>query len=155
MWTYTPALISSSGTTASLMKVRFMVGDTDTTRQQVADEEVYGVLTYETSPVWAAAVVCDALAAKYSFQMNTQNGALQISAEKRMSHYMKLADRLRHSGPGDLPGDPNLTLATISPTAESQAAKDAITSDSDVVQQPFSIGQDDNPFTTTSSSGIF
>lgn len=133
------------------MKIRFMTGDTDSTRVQALDEEIYGVLTYEPSPAYAAAIVADALAAKYSFQVSTVNGSMRIAAEHRMSHYMKLADRLRAGGPGDVPGDPNLNLSTMSVQGTSIAAKDAILSDSDNVQNVFKLGQDDHP--DTGSSG--
>ena len=143
-WTYDTSLLASS----SLMKVRLMIGDNDTTRQQLADEEINYVLTYETSPTMAAAIACDLLAGKYSFQMNTENGALRISAAARMKHYMDLADRLRAGGAGDMPGDPVIINATMSVAGVSQAAKDAINEDTDAVVSPFRLGQDDRDGTT-------
>src|SRR6187549_3128912 len=104
-WTYSPGYLSSSGTTASLYKVRFMTGDKNTLDQQLSDEEIYGVLTYESSPTLAAAVACDAIAGNYARLCNVENGSLRISAAARHSHYMKLADRLRAGGAGDVPGD--------------------------------------------------
>lgn len=122
-----------------------MTGDTLSNDVQLLDEEIYGVLTYETSPTYAAAVAADAIAGRYARQANTQNGALRVSAERRMDHYSKLAKNLRAGGPGDLPGDPDLTNATMSVQGTSVAAKDAILSDSDNVQNVFSMGMDDYP----------
>lgn len=153
-WTYTAGLLSLSTTTASLMKVRFMSGDTDTTRQQLTDEEIYGVLTYQTSPTLAAATACDALAAKYSFLCNVENGSLRISAAARMKHYQDLADRLRAGGAGDVPGDPNITEATMSVGGTSVSAKDTLASNSDNIGTPFRLGQDDMPGLSSGTSSF-
>lgn len=153
-FSYSPGFLTASGTTASLYKCRLMTGDTDTTRQQLQDEEYFYFINYQSSPTLAAAAACDALAAKYSFQCNTENASLRISAAARMKHYMDLADRLRAGGAGDIPGDPNIIEATMYVGGASVAAKDSIFGDSDVVQPAFRVGQDDMPG-VTSASGSF
>jgi hypothetical protein len=141
MWTYNASALANS----DLYKVRFMVGDNDVNRQQIQDEEILYILTQETSPALAAAIACDGLAAKYSFSMNSVVGSLSISAERRMKHYMDLADRLRKGGAGNLPGDSIITNATMSVGGTSVAAKEALADDSDAIGAPFRIGQDDHP----------
>ena len=155
-WSYSPGFISLTGTTASLHKIRFAVGDTDSTRQQLQDEEIFGILTWETSPMLAAAACCDGLAAKYSFQMNVIDASLQVMAERRMAHYQNLADRLRRGGAGDIPGDENITLIDgIYVGGASIAGKQSFASDDDFVQPSFSLGQDDNPFVQTGATSGF
>lgn len=153
-FTYTTGFLTSSGATASLYKVRLMVGDTDTTRQQLQDEEIYYFINYQSSPTLAAAAACDALAAKYSFQINTMNSQLRVSAAARMQHYMDLADRLRAGGAGDIPGDPNIIEATMSVGGSSVSAKDDIFSDSDSVQPSFRLGQDDMPGVSSATASF-
>lgn len=139
-WSYSSA---SLGLTKN--RVRLFVGDTDTSAQQLEDEEIQFVLDYESSTTLAAAVCADLLAGKYSRQMNTENGSLRISAAARMKHYMDLADRLRRGGAGDVPGDTNIIQATMYVGGASVAAKEALLDDEDNYQGPFRIGQDDNP----------
>ncbi len=138
-WSY-----SSSSLGLSKNKVRLFIGDTDSAREQLADEEISYVLTVETSPTLAAASCCDLLAAKYSFMCNTENGALKVSAAARMQHYIDLADRLRKGGAGEIPGDAVVVAATMYVGGSSVAAKEAIYADTDNVSTPFQIGQDDH-----------
>ena len=151
-WVYNSAGLATS----QKDRVRLMIGDTDESRQQMADEEILYVLTQETASTLAAAACCDMLAAKYSFQMNTENGALKVAAEKRMEHYQKLADRLRKGGAGEVPGDPIVVEATMYVGGSSQNAKDNIFQDADAVWGSARLGMDDNPENSTSSaSGYF
>jgi hypothetical protein len=151
-WTYNASGLANS----QKDRVRLNIGDTDESRQQMQDEEIAYVLTQETSTTLAAAACCDMLAAKYSFQMNTENGALKVSAEKRMEHYQKLADRLRKGGDGEVPGDAVVVDATMYVGGTSKAAKDEIFQDSDAVWGSFKLGQDDHPDATVSTaSGYF
>ena len=80
--------------------VRLLIGDTDTTDQQLQDSEVdYFLGLFGTSGnarVTPAAVrCCDALAAKYARQVDTTNQGLSVGASKRLAHYQSLAEELR------------------------------------------------------------
>lgn len=152
VWTYTTGYLTTSGTTASLYKVRLMIGDNDTTRQQLQDEEIYGAISYESSPTLAAAVCCDYLVAKYAFLCNVENGSLRISAAARHSHYRKLAETLRKGGAGDVPGDSTIVSATAYVGGSSKTAVDALKDDTDNILSPFRVGQDDHPDLGVSSS---
>lgn len=140
-WSYNPASLSTSDRD----KVRLFIGDTDSQREQMQNEEIDYVLTVETSPTLAAAACCDLLAAKYSFQMNTENGSLRISAASRMQHYMDLADRLRKGGAGTIPGDATIINAEMYVGGASKDAKQTLLDDEDNYAGPFRLGQDDNP----------
>ena len=148
MWNYLPQYLIGSGATSNMMKVRYLVGDTEETRPQLQDEEIYFVLNAQPVVTYAAAAVCDTLAAKYAFLVNTNNSDLRVSAAARHKHYMDLADRLRKLGPGDIPG-----LHGGSILAEGYAGgvlKDqaqSLTGDSNNNLPPFSIGMDDLPGT--------
>jgi hypothetical protein len=139
-WTYNASGLANS----QKDRVRLNIGDTDESRQQMQDEEIAYVLTQETSTTLAAAACCD------------ENGALKVSAEKRMEHYQKLADRLRKGGDGEVPGDAVVVDATMYVGGTSKAAKDEIFQDSDAVWGSFKLGQDDHPDATVSTaSGYF
>lgn len=146
-WSY-----SASSLGMDKNRVRLLLGDTDTSVQQLQDEEITYVLGYETSPALAAAACADLLAAKYAIQVNTENGSLKVAASARMNHFADLADRLRKGGAGFIPGDPVVIQATMYVGGASQEAKDAITADSDNLYGPFRIGQDDYPGDTSASS---
>lgn len=137
-WTY-----SSASLGLSRNKVRLMIGDVDTTRQQLDDAEIDFVLTTETSPTLAAAVCAEMLSARYTFQTDTTNGALSVAASKRASAYQKLADRLRRGGAGDIPGDPQAIMATMYVGGQSRTAVAALGQNSDNIAPNFSLGMDD------------
>ena len=60
-WSYDPAAIEKG-----LNFVRLMVGDTDTSDQQMSDEEINAILAIEADKWRAAAVVADSISAKYA-----------------------------------------------------------------------------------------
>lgn len=142
-WTYSAAALASS----DLYKVRLLIGDTDTNRQQLQDEEINYVLTAESVVTYAAAACCDLLAAKYGFLVNTENSELRVSAAARHKHYMDLADRLRAGGGGDIPGGDGGGLPVVGFYAGGalKSEKEELINDSDVMEPAFALGQDDNP----------
>jgi hypothetical protein len=75
-------------------KVRFLVGDTDTADQQIADEEIAWLLTEEPGAYHAAAAAARAIAAKYARQVDKAVGDLRLSASQRAAHYQALAATL-------------------------------------------------------------
>lgn len=155
-WTYSTSFLSAvSSITANLMRVRLLVGDTDTSRQQLQDEEIYWPLSSIEGLNYAAATVAEILASKYAFQVNTENSELRISAAARHKQYMALADRLRAGGPGSLPGiDGGVPLGAVYVGGAVQADVDAL-SDNDSYREPsFAVGMDDLPGTQTDSDGF-
>ncbi len=88
-WTY-----SGDPAASHLDLVRFRIGDTDTTDQQLQDAEINYLLT-TLSPLYAAAAAAESLAAKYSRLVDKQIGKLQASFSQRAANYLALAKSLR------------------------------------------------------------
>lgn len=95
-WTY-----GGNPSASAKDEVRFLVGDTDTTRQLVQDEEidyVLGVHADEAATIHnyqAAADIAEAIAAKYASKMDRSIGPLSAQASQQYDHYVDLAKRLR------------------------------------------------------------
>lgn len=138
-WTYT----STSTSFTNLNAVRFMTGDTDTTDQQFTDEEGQYAIDDEGAARPAAARICEILAAKYSRKADKAEGQLQISLSQKFDHYMLLAKRLRSA---------IAVLATPHAGGISITDMEAAETDTDRVVPSFTIGMQDNPPLTTSSS---
>lgn len=141
-WTYNAASLPLS----DLYKVRFLIGDTDSARPQLQDEEIDWVLTEQAVVTYAAASCAEMLASKYAFLVNTENSELRVSAAARHKHYLELAERLRRSA-GDLPGGDGsgVLLATAYAGGVDRAAKETLDGDTSLVRPAFGIGQDDDP----------
>lgn len=140
-WSYNTSSVASS----SLYKCRLLVGDVETSRQQLQDEEINWVLSQSESVMMAAAGCCDLLAAKYLFQVNTENSELRISAEMRHKHYLAMADRYRKGGTGEVPGDGNIVASGMYVGGAVISEKQNLQTDSDLVTPVFDLGMDDNP----------
>jgi hypothetical protein len=146
-WTYSLSLLTATGVTAQMTRVRLLVGDTDSGRQQLQDEEIYFVLVNQTATNYAAADCSDLLAAKYAFQVNTENSELRVSAAARHKHYVDLAKRLRANGPGEVPGGVGAGSIVAEGYAggTSVSANESLAGNTDNVLPPFYVGQDDFP----------
>jgi len=144
-WTYSLSLLTTSGVTSQMHRVRLLIGDTDSSRQQLQDEEIYFTLSQQTATNYAAADCADLLSAKYAFQVNTENSELRISAAARHKHYADLAKRLRSAGPGETPSGVGAGVVVAEPFAGgiSVTQNENTASDSDNVLPPFAVGQDD------------
>jgi len=129
-WTYALPI------TTSLHATRFYCGDTDTTQQLVQDEEITYVLASQPNPVSAAAIVCDAIAAKFAREADATVGQVSESASQKASAYIALAKRLRQSLG---------RLAQPIFGGIDKTQKETLDLDSELVQPSFTIGQDDNP----------
>ena len=130
-WTYTAP-------TTDRDKVRFLVGDTDTTDQLVTDEEIAYVLTTRTNLHLAAADVCEAIAAKSSRKADTSNGTLSVSASQRAAAYATRAQELRARANA-------LGAPAFFAGGQTVSGKDDLSADGDAVQPAFRVGQDDFP----------
>jgi hypothetical protein len=131
-WTYNPTQLGTS----TLYQVRFYVGDTDSTRQLVQDEEILFVLTEEPSPKSAAAVVCDSLAGKFSQYTDASVDGVSQSGSQLAEAFRQRAKDLRDS-----------ISSTVLPVFGGiyHSQKDALDQDPSMVQPSFRIGADDNP----------
>lgn len=129
-WTY-------SGNPASSDRdaVRFLVGDTDTTDQQLQDAEIDWLLVENPNAQMAAAHACEAIAAKYARLVSTSNLSLSVSAGDRQAHYLALAMKLRKQAQD---GGAEMFVGG---TRYSQ--KEAREENADEVQPNFEIGEDD------------
>ena len=136
-WTYNPTSLSTS----ALFRVRFLCGDTDTTDQQVQDEEITFALAKENNVEdLAAALVCEHLAAKFSREASKTIGSLSVSAGERAKAYAERASALRvglQTG-GAVPSTTFCGGLSIS-------GKQTLDQDADAVQPNFTVGLDDNP----------
>lgn len=123
-WTY-----DASPLTSNLDAVRFLVGDTDSSDQQLQDEEITYLLTVEGGVRYSAYKAAKALAARYTRKVDRNVGDLRISFSQKARQYHDLAAALKtdmasHVAP--------LVLAL------SVSAKDAVGLNSDNVQPFFS-----------------
>lgn len=97
-WTYGGA----PGTTTSATRrdaVRLLVGDTDTTDQQVSDEEIAFALSQTSDDIYnAGALMCRTIAGKYSRLVDTSVESVSSSYSQRAAQYLELAARLVKEG---------------------------------------------------------
>lgn len=134
-WTYNPAQLATS----PLFQVRLLVGDTDTTDQLVADEEInYYLAQNPDSVTLAAAEVCEAISAKFARWTDASVNGVSESASQKSERYSARAKELKQDAYSlALPVFGGITVA------EQQAADQ----NSSMVQPSFKIGMNDNPET--------
>jgi hypothetical protein len=90
-WTYSSAPDNSTAA-GRRDAVRELVGDTDTTDQQVTDESIALHLTATRNNIYgAAAVVCRLIAGKYARLVSTSVDGASQSFGERQRHYADLA----------------------------------------------------------------
>lgn len=93
-WTYNNAPGTSSAT-GRRDAVRWLVGDTDTSDQQVTDEEVTFALSEAGDNVYsAAALVARGIAGKYARLVDNSFETVDTSYSDRQKHYQQLATKL-------------------------------------------------------------
>ena len=99
-WSYDPTDLNTTTASGRLNTVRLLVGDTDTTDQQVQNEEVTFSLTENGNNVYySGAWIARAIASKYSRKVNTElSGALKADYSDLVTHYNSLADNLEYQG---------------------------------------------------------
>lgn len=130
-WTYTLPPV------AALDQVRLLIGDTDTTDQQLQDEEIAYFLSVAGSTADAARRAIRALIAKYSRQLNRTVGDLSLSGTRdRIAAYQALLEEI----------DKQAQLLAV-PTAGgiSIAEKEALEADADRPLAYTRLGQQVNP----------
>lgn len=99
-WSYDPTDLDTSTSSGRLNSVRLLVGDTDTTDQQVQNEEITFALTETANNIYAAASwVARTIASQYSRRVNTTlDGALSADYTDLAAQYFKLAEDLEYRG---------------------------------------------------------
>jgi hypothetical protein len=93
-WTYGGAPGTDSAATRR-DAVRFLVGDTDTTDQQITDEEITFALSQTSNDIYrAAAISCRSIAAKYAREVDSSVESIRVAASQRQAHYTSLAVKM-------------------------------------------------------------
>jgi len=117
--------------TTDLYKVRFLIGDTDSTDQLLMDEEVNYLLSDWIDLKTAASVAAETIAAKFSREADKSIGDLKISMSERAKAYRDLSVTLRASAN---------KLLTAYAGGISKSDKDNLNEDTDKVMPSFSKG---------------
>lgn len=137
---------SSTDLSTTLARVRLLIGDTDSADQQLTDEEIDYFTDTHSSPFFAAAAACDALAASYSRRPTKSVGPLSISYGELTEKYTNLAARLRYQG--------TASGASLPYTGGiSDSDKTTREADTDRTKPQFLLGMDDYPGTGPGRSG--
>jgi len=89
-WTY-----SGDPSYSDLDLVRFLIGDTDTTAQQLTDEEILGAITIAGGVYPAAIMAVRQLASYYARRADKSVGDLSISYSQIAKNYRDLVGQLQ------------------------------------------------------------
>lgn len=133
-WTYSVSQLATS----SLMQVRYLMGDTKSTDQQVQDEEITFALTQRPSVYGGAATVCRALASRLAREADTVDKDLRTVLSARSRAYLRMATDYEMQAAvrgGALPYAGGISVSD----------KQSRESNTDRVQPLFNIGMQDNP----------
>lgn len=128
-WTY-----GGNPSTSDRDEVRYLVGDTDSTDELTSDEEIAYAIAEAGNNKLAAAMVAEAIAAKFARDVDVKNGPAQEWASQRYKHYHTKAAELRRR-----------SNASVKPRfgGQSLSTKDTLNSSSDVPQPYFRRGMSD------------
>lgn len=130
---------SYSGNPASSTrdKVRFLIGDTDTTDQQFSNEEIDAILADNADEPYATAIVLiEGLIARYSRYISKSVGDLSISYGDRVKQYQSLLTGLRRRA--------SIQLCAPYAGGISIADKNVDEADDDRVSPYFTVGMHDS-----------
>lgn len=140
-WTYGGA----PGTTTSATRrdaVRLLVGDTDTTDQQVTDEEIAFALSQTSDDVYSAgSLICRVISGKYARMVDTSVESVSSSYSQRAKQYSDLSVRLAKEGKKFGSSGLGVPVAGGMSISEMQSVED----DPDRVPSAFRTGQFNNP----------
>lgn len=90
-WTY-----SGDPSASELDELRFLLGDTDTTDQQLSDEEInYLLREHGDSVVAAGLAACRRLIAQYSRCVDQKTGDIDLKYSQRIAHYKDVMSMIR------------------------------------------------------------
>ena len=92
VWSYSTIGLSTN----KKNQTRLLIGDTSSTFPLLQDEEIEFFLDENSDSVLAAAIdCCEAIAAEFSKEADTKNGALSVKASQRSEAYLAMAEKLR------------------------------------------------------------
>ena len=99
-WSYDNSNLTTDNASGRLNTVRLLLGDTDTTDQQVQNEEVIFALSQTGDNVYyAAAWLAKTVASQYARKVDVQlSGALSAKYSDLSKHYMALSENLEYQG---------------------------------------------------------
>jgi hypothetical protein len=134
-WTYDATLSTTRD------KVRALLGDVDTTDQQVTDEVIALLLSEQGDNMYrAAAAAARACAAKYAREASIGIGSLRIQSDTLSQKYLNLAsaiDAMGDNAPGGL-GSPIHTGGSVGDMEDAEE-------DTDRPAPSFKVGMTDDP----------
>lgn len=136
-WTY-----SGDPGASDLDQLRFTIGDTDTTDQQLTDEELNYLLTDRGSVAGAAVSALHALIAKYTRLVDQRTGDIDIKYSQLLQGYRDLLAQITSVG-----GLASIVPDNIYAGGISESDKETVEQDTDRVAPQFSLGMHDNPTT--------
>tara|TARA_Y100001938_G_scaffold148373_1_gene231902 strand:- start:3853 stop:4284 length:432 start_codon:yes stop_codon:yes gene_type:complete len=126
----------STSLTANKDKVRFRIGDTDSNRPLLSDEEINAVLTDKPAVLPASIECVDAILAKIARDVDRNAAGITSSRSQAYNHYLELRKKLERE---------MVTESEMFVGGLSKSAKQSFEADSDFVKPSFDIGQFDNP----------
>lgn len=128
-------------------EVRFYIGDTDSSDQQLSNEEIEWAITQATSTRGAGAICARALASKYARLSDIAIGDLRQAYSQRQDHYTDMAKRLDAL-------EARRGITSIYAGGISESDKESVKENTDRVTPNFSIGMHDNPGSETDSEDV-
>jgi len=140
-WSYDPTDLDTSTASGRLNVVRLLVGDTDTSDQQVQNEEITFALSENGNNVYySAAWVARSISNKYARQVNIDlDGQLSADYSDLSRQYNRLADQLEYQGKKS-----GAVLGMVA-GGMSKAQMEGIRQNTDRFQPAFRRDQFDNP----------
>lgn len=95
-WSYDPSYLDKSTEMGRLNVVRLLVGDTDTSDQQVQDEEIIFALSETNNSVYyAAAWVANSIASSYARQVDSEIDSTLVAKFSQLhKHFRTLSNNL-------------------------------------------------------------
>jgi hypothetical protein len=100
VWTYDPEELGTDTVEERKNSVRFLVGDTDTSDQQVQNEEIIFALDQSSHNIYfAGSFVAETIQAKFArFATSEVDRTLRVRYSDLQEHYRALAQDLRAKG---------------------------------------------------------
>ena len=130
------AFTYSTSLTTNRDKVRFRIGDTDSNRALLSDEEIDAVLSSKPAVLPSAIECVEAILAKIARDIDRNAAGITSSRSQAFNHYNDLLRKLRME---------MLTESEMFVGGLSKATRDSFNQDDDFIKPNFQIGDFDNP----------
>ena len=144
-WSYTADAVAAKD------RVRDLIGDTDTTDQQLQDEQLVALVAGEPNEFMAGARAAGILAARYARQVDKSVGPFRLSLSQKSKGYRDLAVELVEASKARITSSP---YAIPSAGGVSVAEKAAHAADATITQPDFKRGMHDHPGAPTPAQGF-